>query len=99
MPKRPDLGGALRGREAIYGAAPAADPGPASALPPAAAALAPRGGRPKKDGPTWEDLHQRATFHLPVELHEAVRREAVRSGRTKSRVVADAIRQHLGLER
>lgn len=83
-PRRPDLKQAL-GRDAVYGddAAPAMS-------------SARRPGRPKKvDGPTWEELHERATFHLPRELHQAVKEEAARSGRTKSGVVVDALRAHL----
>jgi len=87
MPARPDLKRAL-GRDAVYGDTP-----PAGA---ANGGGARRPGRPKKtDGPTWEESHERATFHLPVELHQAVKEEALRSGRTKSAVVADALREHL----
>jgi hypothetical protein len=87
MPTRPDLKKAL-GREAVYGDQPARSSG-AGGSPPR------RPGRPKKEGPTWEELHERATFHLPVELHRAVKDEAARSGRTKSGVVVDALREHL----
>lgn len=48
-------------------------------------------------GPKWEEVNTRATYHLPRDLLRAVEDEATRSGRSKSRVVADAIRQHLGL--
>lgn len=83
MPARPDLKKAL-GRDAVYGDTPSTS------------TPARRPGRPKKtDGPTWEELHERATFHLPVELHQAVKDEAQRSGRTKSGVVVDALREHL----
>lgn len=81
MPARPDLRQSL-GREAVYGDVPVAP-------------TTNRGGRPKGDGPTWEDLHSRVTYHLPNELQQAVAAEATRSGRTKSRVVADALRSYL----
>ncbi|HZT66132.1 MAG TPA: TraY domain-containing protein [Acidimicrobiales bacterium] len=92
MPARPDLKQAL-GRDAVYGDSPAAKNG-------AGGEARRRPGRPKKvDGPTWEESHERVTFHLPMELHRQVREEATRSGRTKSTVVADALREHLAKAR
>ena len=60
--------------------------------------LRPAGRRRKEDGLTWEETHRRATFHLSVTLHEAIAAEADRSGRTKSQVVTDALRQHLQVD-
>lgn len=87
---RPNLSAAL-GRESVYGDTPAStDP----AAPPRR-----RAGRPpREDGATWEETHSRATYHLPRTLQEAVTAEAASSGRTKSRVVADALRQHLKIK-
>ena len=48
--------------------------------------------------PTWEETHQRLTFHCPVTLRRAIEEEVARSGRSKSRIIVDAVREHLGLE-
>jgi hypothetical protein len=45
---------------------------------------------------TWEASHSRVTFYCPDDLLEAVEREMDRSGRSKSRVIVDALREHLG---
>lgn len=80
---RPDLKSAL-GREAVYADTPPAPEG----------ARGPRDtGRPK-----WDETHSRATFHLPRDLQQAIAAEATRSGRSKSQVVADALRQHLAVD-
>jgi Ribbon-helix-helix protein, copG family len=39
---------------------------------------------------------QWVTFYCPLEVLEAVEAEMDRSGRSKSRVITDALRQHLG---
>lgn len=83
MPSRPDLRRSL-GREAIYGSEP--EPGTSCVEQPA---VEPRRGR------SWEELHRRATYHLPIDLQEAIAVEAERSGRSKSRVVTDALRAYL----
>ena len=49
-------------------------------------------------GGTWEESHQRVTFHCPVELRKAIEEEVRRSGRSKSRVIVDALREHLQIE-
>ena len=55
--------------------------------------------QPAPDPPaTWEETHQRLTFHCPVALRQAVEEEVRRSGRSKSRVIVDALREHLGVE-
>ena len=43
----------------------------------------------------WEESHVRVTFHCPVDLVEAIEAEASDSGRTKSRVIVEAIRADL----
>jgi hypothetical protein len=83
VPSRPDLRRSL-GREAIYGNQP--DPA-ATPLHPAPAEA--------QQKPSWEELHRRATYHLPIDLQEAIAAEAERSGRSKSRVVTDALRAYL----
>jgi Ribbon-helix-helix protein, copG family len=45
---------------------------------------------------TWEASHSRVTFYCPDDLLAAVEREIDRSGRSKSRVIVDALREHLG---
>ncbi len=47
---------------------------------------------------TWEETHQRLTFHCPITLRKAIEDEVRRSGRSKSRVIVDALREHLGVE-
>jgi Ribbon-helix-helix protein, copG family len=49
-------------------------------------------------GATWEETHSRATFHLSREVQDAVTEAAAKSGRSKSQVVSDALRQHLKLK-
>lgn len=49
-------------------------------------------------GGTWEESHQRVTFHCPVELRKAIEEEVRRSRRSKSRVIVEALREHLGVE-
>jgi hypothetical protein len=43
----------------------------------------------------WEAAHQRVTFYCPVDLLDQVEAEVARSGRSKSRVIVDALRAHL----
>jgi hypothetical protein len=50
--------------------------------------------KPKADE-RWDDAHKRATFHLPKDLLKQLEREARRSDQSKSRLVADAIVEHL----
>lgn len=54
--------------------------------------------KPPAPGPagTWEETHQRLTFHCPLVLREAIEKEVQRSGRSKSRVIVDALQEHLG---
>ena len=46
-------------------------------------------------GKHWEDTHQRVTFYCPRELLAVVEAEMERSGRSKSRVIVDALTEHL----
>lgn len=45
--------------------------------------------------PTWEQLHKRWTFHVPVDVLDAVDAEAKRTGRTKTAVVVTLLREGL----
>lgn len=83
---RPSLKSAL-GREAVYDDRPEVSPG-ADTVP----------VRKAVPGRSWEDTHSRATFHLSQDLRDAIDKEAARSGRSKSQVVSDALRQHLNLQ-
>ncbi len=92
MAKRPDIQSARardvgQGAEAIFGGSGAA-PTP----------LRRRPGRPAREGGAWDELHSRVTYHLPRDLQEAVGETAAASGRSKSQVVTDAIRQHLKIK-
>lgn len=84
--RRPSMGEALAGRDAVYGSSDADSGARSAARAPAAAGK----------GPRWDETHSRATFHLPLELQRALDQEAKGSGRSKSQVVADALREHLG---
>jgi hypothetical protein len=75
------MGQAL-GRDAVYGDCEAPDDRGASAATPT-------------KGPRWDETHSRATYHLPLEIQRRVDQEAKRSGRSKSKVVADLLAQHL----
>lgn len=49
---------------------------------------------------SWDATHERVTFHCPRAVIDAVEAEVTRSqrageGRSKSRIIVDAIRQHL----
>lgn len=81
MTPRPKMSERLapQGAGAVYGTLPE-KPG-----------LSPASGK----GQRWDEANTRATFHLPLELQRAVAEEATRSGRSKSQVVADALREHL----
>lgn len=83
MPERRRLGQRLeaeaRGREAIHAAAP---PAPQTV------------DRPRS-GANWEDSHRRVTFYCPTALLELIVREMARSSRSKTRVITDALRDHL----
>ncbi len=50
-------------------------------------------------GEKWDDVNKRVTFHCPVFLEELIEREARKSGRSKSRIIVDALRQHLHVSR
>jgi hypothetical protein len=43
----------------------------------------------------WADRTTRITFYVPRELADAIELERARSGRSKSRIIVDAIREHL----
>ena len=49
--------------------------------------------------PTWEAEHQRVTFYCPVRLLGQIEAEMSRSSRSKTAVIADAIREHLKVRR
>jgi len=85
VPKRSTLRDRLavdaRGQEAVYGQPSTVDGQPSTL--------------PTPDGPGWEASHLRVTFYCPRELLGQVEAEMDRSGRSKSRVITDALREHL----
>jgi hypothetical protein len=84
VPKRSSLRdrlGQARGQEAVYG-----QPKPTPNTLPASMSV---------DRPPWEERHQRVTFYCPLELLEAVEADMRQSGRSKSAVIVDALRDHL----
>ena len=46
-------------------------------------------------GRSWEEAHHRVTFYCPRELLAELEAEMERSGRSKSRVIVDALVEHL----
>ena len=69
-----------RGREAIYTTAPR-QPSTVDRQPSAAG---------------WDESHRRVTFYCPLDLLQALEREMGRSRRSKTAVIVDAVREHLG---
>jgi hypothetical protein len=94
VPKRSSLRDRLdqdqeqgRGQEAVYGQPdPAPAPEPATPVPRASRAAT---------AASWDDTHQRVTFYCPLELLEVIEAEMERSGRSKTGVIVDALREHL----
>jgi hypothetical protein len=43
----------------------------------------------------WEAQHKRVTFYCPTELLARIEKEIVRSGRSKTAVIVDAVRAEL----
>jgi Ribbon-helix-helix protein, copG family len=90
--KRPSLRDRLdqepegRGREAVFGPRSAVDEQRHTV----------DRGPSTVDLDRWEDTHQRVTFYCPRDLLAAVEAEMRRSGRSKSRVIVEAIAEHLG---
>ena len=75
-----------QGREAVYG-------GGQSQMD--AVDRLPSRGQEAAGGPKWDESHRRVTFYCPQELLEALEAAMTRSGRSKSRVIVDALREHL----
>lgn len=92
-PKRPTLRDRLapgptpepRGREAVFGQRQTVNEQPSAV----------DRGPSTVDAERWDEAHQRVTFYCPRELLAAVEAEMQRSGRSKSRVITDALREHL----
>lgn len=83
------LGAALIGpaqpAAAEQSAASTGDRGRSSSVSPPAAA------QPR---PRWEATHRRYTVHLPVDLIEAIAAESQHTGRSKARIVTDALQAY-----
>ncbi len=76
-----------RGREAIYTAA---------AGEPATVDRPPQPVDRQRSGAGWDESHRRVTFYCPLDLLQALEGEMGRSRRSKTAVIVDAIREHLG---
>jgi hypothetical protein len=48
--------------------------------------------------PKWERDHAKMSFYLPRDVLAELDAEAKRTGRSKSRIVTDLLREHLKLE-
>jgi hypothetical protein len=46
---------------------------------------------------SWDASHRRVTFYCPDDVLEAIHTDMARSGRSKTRVIVDALRAHLPL--
>jgi hypothetical protein len=55
----------------------------------------PASTKPTADSSDWEENNVRVTFYCPRPMLEKVEKEIVRSGRSKTRVIVDAIEHHL----
>ena len=60
-----------------------------------ASAPAPAAAEPEH-GPDWEARHKRVTFHVDKALWERVKAEHMRTGRSQSQIISEALVQHLG---
>ncbi len=76
-----------RGREAIYTDA---------ARQPSTVDRPPQPVDRQRSAAGWDESHRRVTFYCPLELLQALEREMGRSRRSKTAVIVDAIREHLG---
>jgi hypothetical protein len=54
---------------------------------------------PRAEGRSWDDTHKPETFYCPLDVRERLTAAMQSSGRSKSRVIVDALCQHLGIER
>jgi Ribbon-helix-helix protein, copG family len=81
-----------QGREALYQTAPAAPVQYEVDRPPSTV----NGGRDVDEESRWEDSHTRVTFYCPVALLASVDEEVASSPRSKSQIIVDALREHMG---
>ena len=89
MPRRPSLRDhpirrepESQGRESVY--APGEDQ-------PSAVDRTPS----QPETPKWDNHHKRVTFYCPLDLVARIETEVADSGRSKSRVIVDAVLEHL----
>jgi Ribbon-helix-helix protein, copG family len=85
-----------RGQEAIYGEPETPAPEPVDHRS-TAAAVPRRSPGEAAAAASWEASHQRVTFYCPLELLEAIEADMRRSGRSKTAVIVDALREHLNV--
>jgi hypothetical protein len=62
--------------------------------------LAPRTRRRRASTgePAWESEHTRVTFYAPLDLLAEVETSMAQTGRSKTQVIVDALREHLAGE-
>lgn len=53
--------------------------------------------KPKRKLDKWEDAHQRVTFYMPKSVLEVLEKEVAKGEQSKSAIIVDALRNHLGL--
>ena len=53
--------------------------------------------RKRAGGPSWEELHQRVTFHCPRDLLDLLDRAADEGTRSKSEIIVAALRRELSV--
>lgn len=51
----------------------------------------PSHARNESEAQTWDHSHRRVTLYCPLDLLDAIEAEMKRSGRSKSRVIVDAL--------
>ena len=54
---------------------------------------------PSSSGRAWEANHKPVTFYCPLDVLKRIEEAMATSARSKSRVIVDALCQHLGMDR
>lgn len=100
MSRRPSVSQALdaaQGRDAFSAPDPTPEPEPVATPDTARPATARRTRRPRSKGPVWETENTRQAFYCPNDVVPIIHDEMEASGRSKSQIIVDAIREHLDI--